>query len=222
MAPLAPPIVPGLSTVIPPLLEPFKQIEHCLDADASFPNLLPKGVVTATDQTPTIDTEVSGIQLSSLSVAGKCFVAIDFRKGCYMGQELTIHTEHRGVVRKRILPCVLYPDNGQQPPPGNLDLVAGYRPEIEDGVTAEQIPREASIGRAPGGKKGRSAGKWLSGVGNVGLALCRLEIMTDVVLPGEASSGAGGFGDGDEFVVGVGAGEGEEGRKVRIKAFVPE
>ncbi|EAQ84093.1 hypothetical protein CHGG_10497 [Chaetomium globosum CBS 148.51] len=148
--------------------------------------------------------------------------AIDFRKGCYVGQELTIRTEHRGVVRKRILPCVLYPDNGQQPPPGNLDLVAGYRPEIEDGVTAEQIPREASIGRAPGGKKGRSAGKWLSGVGNVGLALCRLEIMTDVVLPGEASSGAGGFGDGDEFVVGVGAGEGEEGRKARIKAFVPE
>jgi hypothetical protein len=46
--------------------------------------------------------------------------------------------------------------------------------------------------------------------------------MIDVVLPGEASSGAGGFEDGDEFVVGVGAGEGEEGRNVRIKAFVPE
>ncbi|KAK4033239.1 hypothetical protein C8A01DRAFT_19785 [Parachaetomium inaequale] len=148
--------------------------------------------------------------------------AIDFRKGCYVGQELTIRTEHRGVVRKRILPCLLYPD-GQVPLPGDLDLTGAYRPEIEDGVTAEQIPREASIGRAPGGKKGRSAGKWLRGVGNVGLALCRLEIMTDVVLPGEASSGAGGFGEGDEFVVGVErVGEGEEGRKVRIKAFVPE
>ncbi|KAK4032224.1 hypothetical protein C8A01DRAFT_50939 [Parachaetomium inaequale] len=142
--------------------------------------------------------------------------AIDFRKGCYVGQELTIRTEHRGVVRKRILPCVLYPDG--QPLPE--DLVEAYRPEIEPGVTAEEIPREASIGRAPGGKKGRSAGKWLTGVGNVGLALCRLEIMTDVVLPGEASSGAGGFGEGDEFVVGLG--EGEEGKKVRIKAFVPE
>ncbi|KAK4095894.1 hypothetical protein N658DRAFT_511673 [Parathielavia hyrcaniae] len=28
----------------PPLLEPFKHVEHCLDADTSFPNLLPKGV----------------------------------------------------------------------------------------------------------------------------------------------------------------------------------
>ncbi|KAL2128032.1 hypothetical protein VTI74DRAFT_9831 [Chaetomium olivicolor] len=134
------------------------------------------------------------------------------------GAELTIRTEHRGVVRKRILPCVLYPDTQTATPPGAL--VAGYRPEIEDGVTAEQIPREASIGRAPGGKKGRSAGKWLSRVGNVGLALCWLEIMTDVVLPGEASSGAGGFRERDEFIVGVG--EGEERKKFRIKAFVPE
>ncbi len=53
------------------MLEPFKQIEHCLDADTLFPNLLPKGVVTATDSTPTIATEVSGIYLGSLSAAGK-------------------------------------------------------------------------------------------------------------------------------------------------------
>ncbi|KAK4138274.1 Aminomethyltransferase folate-binding domain-containing protein [Trichocladium antarcticum] len=130
---------------------------------------------------------------------------IDFRKGCYVGQELTIRTEHRGVVRKRVLPWL-----------GSL-----YRPVVGDaGVTAEMVPAGASIGRV--GKKGRSAGKWLSGVGNVGLALCRLEIMTDVVLPGE--TGGGGFAAGDEFVVGLGREDGQEGeeQKVKIKAFVPD
>ena len=33
---------------------------------------------------------------------------VDFRKGCYVGQELTIRTYHTGVVRKRILPVQLY------------------------------------------------------------------------------------------------------------------
>ncbi|KAI6119408.1 hypothetical protein EDD16DRAFT_1885053 [Pisolithus croceorrhizus] len=32
---------------------------------------------------------------------------VDFRKGCYVGQELTVRTYHTGVVRKRILPTVL-------------------------------------------------------------------------------------------------------------------
>lgn len=29
--------------------------------------------------------------------------AIDFRKGCYLGQELTVRTHHTGIVRKRVL-----------------------------------------------------------------------------------------------------------------------
>ncbi|KAH6627725.1 putative transferase CAF17, mitochondrial [Chaetomium tenue] len=144
--------------------------------------------------------------------------AVDFRKGCYVGQELTIRTEHRGVVRKRVLPCVLYPDVGTE---GVVPEGVGFRADVGvEGVTAEMVPKEASIGRV--GKKGRSAGKWLSGVGNLGLALCRLEIMTDVVLPGE--TGGTGFVEGDEFVVGLGGNgeEGGEGKKVRIKAFVPD
>jgi len=52
-------------------LAPFKHVEHGLDADPTYPDLLPKGVVTTTELTPTIGTEVSGIQLSSLSNAGK-------------------------------------------------------------------------------------------------------------------------------------------------------
>lgn len=136
---------------------------------------------------------------------------IDFRKGCYVGQELTIRTKHRGVVRKRVLPVMIYdaaeasPQQLAYDPSGALDAAA--------------IPVETSIGRL--GKKGRSAGKWLRGVGNVGLALCRLEIMTDMVLPGETAATT--YSPGNEFVMEPQANEGgEDGAKVKIKAFVPD
>ncbi|AEO69493.1 uncharacterized protein THITE_2119967 [Thermothielavioides terrestris NRRL 8126] len=169
--------------------------------------------------------------------------AVDFRKGCYVGQELTIRTEHRGVVRKRVLPCLLYREGEDGAVAGVGALEGLYRPTIGGGgpasgeggggggeegrglITAEMVPAEASIGRV--GKKGRSAGKWLRGMGNVGLALCRLETMTDIVLPGE--TGGTGYKEGDEFVVtlgggaeGEGATSGSEGRTVKIKAFVPD
>lgn len=35
---------------------------------------------------------------------------VDFRKGCYVGQELTVRTYHTGVIRKRIYPVQLYPE----------------------------------------------------------------------------------------------------------------
>ena len=40
---------------------------------------------------------------------------IDFKKGCYTGQELTIRTHHTGVVRRRILPVALYSHGGEVP-----------------------------------------------------------------------------------------------------------
>lgn len=135
---------------------------------------------------------------------------IDFRKGCYVGQELTIRTKHRGVVRKRVLPVMIY--DGAEPPPQ-----MAY--DASSSLDAAAVPVDTSIGRL--GKKGRSAGKWLSGIGNVGLALCRLEIMTDVVLPGETAATT--YNPADEFVMEPKAGEdGQEPFKVKIKAFVPE
>ena len=158
---------------------------------------------------------------------------VDFRKGCYVGQELTIRTKHRGIVRKRILPVALY-DEGRAPP-----TVLAYHPPssggggAEDGapgqvVTAEMVPADMSIGRV--GKKGRSAGKWLKGVGNIGLALCRLETMTDVEVPGAETAAGVGFDPGAEFVMALdkGAEGGEAGGaiggapSVRVKAFVPD
>lgn len=139
---------------------------------------------------------------------------IDFRKGCYVGQELTIRTKHRGVVRKRVLPAMIYGADDGAGQPGKLEYLPGG-----DVLSAASIPADTSIGRF--GKRGRSAGKWLRGVGNVGLALCRLEIMTDVVLPGETA--ASSYTPADEFFMEREAGEdGEEPFKVKIKAFVPE
>ncbi|KAE9372300.1 Aminomethyltransferase folate-binding domain-containing protein [Stipitochalara longipes BDJ] len=130
---------------------------------------------------------------------------IDYMKGCYVGQELTIRTHHTGVVRKRVLPVMLY--GVDENVPDSLK----YLPEKVLGV--ESIPRETSIGRVE--KRGRSAGKWLSGVGNIGLGLCRLEIMTDVQVSGEA----GGYKEGDEFKLEWDGDSGQE--TVKVKAFVP-
>lgn len=33
---------------------------------------------------------------------------VNFRKGCYVGQELTVRTYHTGVIRKRILPVIIH------------------------------------------------------------------------------------------------------------------
>ncbi|KJR85952.1 transferase caf17 [Sporothrix schenckii 1099-18] len=160
---------------------------------------------------------------------------IDFHKGCYVGQELTIRTRHRGVVRKRILPCLVYGADDEQPRSLAVDAHGTTSPGL-----ADTIPAETSIGRV--GKRGRSAGKWLSGVGNLGLALCRLETMTDVALPGEAvaaaATAAATFDPTSEFVMkfvegsendgeGGSGGEGEADASapttaVKIKAFVPD
>lgn len=56
------------------------------------------------------------------------------------------------------------------------------------------------------GTAGRSAGRWLGGVGDVGLALCRLELMAAAVV---------GVGVGERREWGVGEGMG-------VRAFVPE
>ena len=46
--------------------------------------------------------------------------AIDWQKGCYMGQELTARTKYRGLVRKRLLPVTV---EGPMPAPGTLVML---------------------------------------------------------------------------------------------------
>ena len=47
---------------------------------------------------------------------------VDFDKGCYMGQELTARTKHRGLIKKRLIP-VTY--DGSAPAPGTEITQAG-------------------------------------------------------------------------------------------------
>jgi folate-binding protein YgfZ len=127
---------------------------------------------------------------------------IDFKKGCYVGQELTIRTHHTGVVRRRILPVCLFPSTA--PPPEKIVYDANTT------FTSPAANAEIKIQ----GKRGKP-GKWINGVGNVGLAMCRLELMTDLQVTGEPST----FSAEDRFVIAGGA-EGEEG--LGVKAFVPD
>jgi folate-binding protein YgfZ len=45
---------------------------------------------------------------------------IDWKKGCYMGQELTARTKYRGLVRKRLLPVEV---EGPMPAPGTIVML---------------------------------------------------------------------------------------------------
>jgi folate-binding protein YgfZ len=60
---------------------------------------------------------------------------IDWNKGCYMGQELTARTKHRGLVRKRVLPVAI---DGPKPEPGTPvmagDKEAGEMLSAVDGL----------------------------------------------------------------------------------------
>ncbi|KAJ9654777.1 ccr4 associated factor [Neophaeococcomyces mojaviensis] len=144
---------------------------------------------------------------------------IDFHKGCYLGQELTIRTHHTGIVRKRILPVQIYTDDD----PISHDQTA---PIYNPSLSLPQPPNEANISKCGAkGRSGRSTGKWLGGYGNIGLALCRLETMTDLSLTAEGSQYNP---ETDEFEVSWDAGQGEndaEGQSkktsVKVKAFVP-
>ncbi|KAL2821563.1 hypothetical protein BJX63DRAFT_417953 [Aspergillus granulosus] len=134
--------------------------------------------------------------------------AIDFRKGCYVGQELTIRTHHTGVVRKRILPVQLYKGDA-----GALTSIDG--PVYDPSVKLSLPPSGSNISKVSV-RRGRSAGKFLGGIGNIGLALCRLEMMTDIALTGEGSQ----FTPDQEFKVSWSGPEGQDG-EVNLKAIVP-
>jgi tRNA-modifying protein YgfZ len=63
------------------------------------------------------------------------FAGLDFKKGCYVGQEVVSRMKHRGLVRKRVTP---YRAQGGAPAPGET-IRAG---ETEIGVTGSAIGEE--------------------------------------------------------------------------------
>ncbi|ETS83678.1 hypothetical protein PFICI_05554 [Pestalotiopsis fici W106-1] len=137
---------------------------------------------------------------------------VDFRKGCYVGQELTIRTKHRGVVRKRILPCVVYGDGESRPE--ELE----YKPTAPGRLGAESVPSKTDIAPVSTTKK-RSTGHWINGIGNIGLAMCRLQPMTDIELPGESAESPSPYDPSNEFIL---KWETEGGQQLKIQPFVPD
>ena len=187
----------GRRLILPGGKKPEEDLEETTEESYRVRRFL-KGVPEGQDE---LIREAALPQESNIDYMG----GIDYRKGCYVGQELTIRTHHTGVVRKRILPVMLYGTNEAMP------TTLEYSPEKD---LARAIPKETSIGRFE--KRGRSAGKYLTGVGNIGLGLCRLEIMTDTMAQEEAS----GYKEGDEFKLEWQA-EGGDVEMVKVKAFVP-
>ena len=128
---------------------------------------------------------------------------IDFKKGCYVGQELTIRTRHTGVVRRRILPVTLYDSSGSPPERLAYDSQSSHlSPSYDMDIKVQ-------------GKRGRP-GKWIAGIGNIGLAMCRLEMMTDLAVTAEPST----YSAEDRFT--IQAGDELDGQNIGVKAFVPD
>jgi folate-binding protein YgfZ len=144
------------------------------------------------------------------------FNGIDFRKGCYLGQELTIRTHHTGVVRKRILPVQLHKEYAPIVPHAKGPTFVGD-PEHPQSLNLDPSlpPPGSNISKLL--SRGRSTGKWLGGIGNIGLALCRLEMMTDIRLTDEPTQ----YDPDQEFKISWDAQPGYEAGEVKIKAFVP-
>lgn len=103
--------------------------------------------------------------------------AIDFEKGCYLGQELTIRTKHRGVVRKRVLPVRFVP----MPEPtsdATLVPVKALHPDLVD-RSVTPVPAPADLVNTLG-KTQKPVGRVLSTCYNLGFALVRLEHVVGV------------------------------------------
>jgi transferase CAF17, mitochondrial len=110
---------------------------------------------------------------------------IDFKKGCYVGQELTIRTKHTGVVRKRVLPVQLQSTTSGQVMEESIRVP-------QHGTDIKALDEDGRV------KNGRPTGKFIAGLGNVGLALCRLENMTPMRVTAEGGTFKGGTEFGSE------------------------
>lgn len=135
---------------------------------------------------------------------------VSFDKGCYVGQELQARTRYLGVVQKRVLPVLLY--DGAAPSRLEFDPAAEHAAGVAGGEAIVKVPREG----VRVGPRERKPGRWIAGVGNVGIAVCRLAAMTDVVPPHPPDMEVESkFTDEDEFRMAAGGGE------VKVRAFAP-
>ncbi|KAI0771921.1 Aminomethyltransferase folate-binding domain-containing protein [Trametes elegans] len=113
---------------------------------------------------------------SNLDIMG----GLDFRKGCYVGQELTVRTYHTGQVRKRIHPVIVHAENTN---PYETEQLPEDVPSLSPGLDIRPtITRTDDQTPTP---RPRGTGVLLSSTRGVGLALLRLE-QVDLVKQGRA------------------------------------
>lgn len=108
-------------------------------------------------------------------------LTVDFRKGCYVGQELTVRTYHTGVIRKRILPVILSTTSTTAGPPLHTVIkpVAIPSPDTESSTSTARLPRLRGTSTLLSSMATPSVGPGTA----VGLALLRLEhLRPDVAL----------------------------------------
>ena len=83
--------------------------------------------------------------------------AIDFEKGCYVGQELTARTKYRGLIKKRLMPVRV---DGILPPPGTPITLegqeAGELRSGHDGIALALLRLEAVATAAAAGQSLRA------------------------------------------------------------------
>ncbi|KAH9947278.1 Aminomethyltransferase folate-binding domain-containing protein [Amylocystis lapponica] len=91
---------------------------------------------------------------------------LDFRKGCYVGQELTVRTYHTGTLRKRIFPVVIHPASES----ASVLTSREFPLKLEIRARVSQSPDDSVPRTRP-----RGSGRLLSNTQGVGLALLRLE-----------------------------------------------
>ncbi|KZT12938.1 Aminomethyltransferase folate-binding domain-containing protein [Laetiporus sulphureus 93-53] len=103
---------------------------------------------------------------SNLDIMG----ALDFRKGCYVGQELTVRTYHTGQIRKRMLPVVIYPQNGSSDTLTDSSPLPSFPPGVNIRMKHTTTPTDDTPRPRP-----RTTGKLHSSINGVGLALLRSE-----------------------------------------------
>ncbi|KAI1304337.1 Aminomethyltransferase folate-binding domain-containing protein [Xylaria venustula] len=218
------------SVVIPDLRAPdmgYRVLALGTDLDVLALDLVPPELAEETDEAayrvrrylrgvPEGSAEIVPAQAVPQEYNMDVMGGVDFRKGCYVGQELTIRTRHRGVVRKRVLPCLLYGQDEATP------TALEYKPHTAPFLGGRDL-HGLTIGRL--GKKERRTGTFLAGTGNIGLALCRVQLMSDLVVPNDTATFE--FDPAAEFVIQPSK-DGEGGpvdggeETVKIKAFVPE
>lgn len=110
---------------------------------------------------------------------------INFDKGCYTGQELTVRTYHTGIIRKRIVPIKLY-DFDKDSNEIELNYNNEFEFELDDLENLEIYSNEIkskTLSKSPFNKpsdkqtvrKPKSSGTLLKSSGSLGLALIRLE-----------------------------------------------